>query len=164
MSENEAFVNQENMALLKCPHCDKMKHVSVAKFKEAKHSLRVKCGCGKTFAVDLNFRSRFRKETDLHGYYHHVDDDRPDPAEVRSNCTVVNLSLGGIGLKLHDDKVLVSGDEVGIEFVLDDRKSSEIKRKIVVRHVGKDRYIGGEFCDTDQTQHYDKTIGFYLMP
>ncbi len=163
MGRGEVFVNKESMALFTCPHCGKMKHVSVAKFKNAKHSLQVKCSCGKTFPVDLNFRSRFRKDTDLIGYYHHVLDEQPDPTVDSSNCKIVNLSLAGIGIELSEDKNLVVGDEVSVEFVLDDKKNSEIKRRFTVRHVGKDRYIGGEFCD-DKQHLYNKTIGFYLMP
>lgn len=163
MGRDEVFVNKENMALFACPHCGKMKHVSVAKFKGAKHSLRVKCGCGQTFPVNLNFRNKYRKNTDILGYYHHVHDERPNPEVEESNCTIVNLPLGGIGLKLLNDKNLKAGDEVIVEFILDDRKKSEMNRRVIVRHVGKDRYIGGEFCDVDQNQ-YDKTLGFYLMP
>lgn len=163
MGRDDVFVNKDNMALIMCPHCGKMKHVSVAKFKNAKHSLQVKCACGQKFPVDLNFRSKFRKDTNLHGYYHRLSEKKPDPMVVGSNCTVVNLSLGGLGLRLTDKRKLTVGEEIGIEFVLDDKKKSEIKRRFIVRHVSQDGYVGGEFIGDDQNQ-YDKTLGFYLMP
>jgi hypothetical protein len=36
-------------------------------------------------------------------------------------------------------------------------------RRVIVRHVGEDGYIGGEFCDGNQ-HVYEKALGFYLMP
>jgi hypothetical protein len=165
MSKAEIFVNQEDMALLNCPHCGRMKHVSVAKFKNKKHSLQVKCVCGQTFAADLNFRKRYRKQTNLDGYFCKASgQERPaDAGLLPRNCKIVNLSLGGMGLR-HDTALkIAAGDELFVDFVLDDRKQSHMERKIVVRHVGEQGYIGGEFCDTNQ-HVYEKTLGFYLMP
>ena len=88
MGRDEVFVNKEDMALFSCPHCGKMKHVSVAKFKDVKHSLQVKCGCGQTFPVDLNFRSKFRKDTEILGYYHPVGGKRPNPEVDESNFNI----------------------------------------------------------------------------
>lgn len=165
MSKAEIFVNQEDMALFNCPHCGRMKHVSVAKFKNKKHSLQVKCACGQTFAADLNFRKRYRKQTDLHGYFCRVSgQEKPAGAEqLPRNCKIVNLSLGGMGLRHETGQKIAAGDELFVDFVLDDRKQSHMQRKIIVRHVGENGYIGGEFCDTNQ-HVYEKTLGFYLMP
>jgi len=127
MRVGKVLVRQDNIALFMCPHCGKMRHGSVAMFKNSNHSLRVKCGCGQTFPVDLNFRSNFRKSTNIFGYYHRIDDKRPDPTVDESNCIVIDLSLGGIGLQLKDNGTLVVGDEVSVEFILDDSKRSEVK-------------------------------------
>ena len=165
MSKAEIFVNQEDMALLNCPHCGRMKHVSVAKFKNKKHSLQVKCACGQTFAADLNFRKRYRKQTNLDGYFCKVSGQaRPaDADKLPRNCKIVNLSLGGMGLRHETGQKIAAGEELFVDFVLDDRKQSHMERKIIVRHVGEQGYIGAEFSDTDQ-HVYEKTLGFYLMP
>jgi predicted RNA-binding Zn-ribbon protein involved in translation (DUF1610 family) len=163
MSKAEIFVNQENMALFNCPHCGKMKHVSVAQFKDKKHSLQVKCVCGQTFAADLNFRKKYRKQTKLAGYFCKTAGAPSEIKQLPRNCTIVNLSLGGMGLRHETALKLAVGDELRVDFVLDDRKQSHMERKIIVRHVGADGYIGGEFCDTNQ-HAYEKTLGFYLMP
>lgn len=165
MGKAEIFVNQEDMALFSCPHCGRMKHVSVAKFKNKKHSLQVKCVCNQTFTVDLNFRKRYRKQTDLEAFFCKVVNwvKTADASKMPRNCRIVNLSLGGVGFR-HLTRVKIEiGDELIIDFSLDDRKQSHMKRVIIVRHVGEDGYIGGEFSDADQNV-YEKTLGFYLMP
>ncbi|MFH1216725.1 MAG: PilZ domain-containing protein [Pseudomonadota bacterium] len=164
MRKAEVFVNQENMALFHCPHCGKMKHVSVLQFKNKKHSLQVKCACRETFQVDLNFRKKYRKTTDLKGVFcKKTVDGKLSLDKNKSNCIIVNISMGGIGLRIdlvHDLKL---GDELMVDFTLDDKKQSHIQRKVVIRHVGESGYIGAEFSDSDQPL-YEKTIGFYLMP
>ncbi|MBI5556164.1 MAG: PilZ domain-containing protein [Deltaproteobacteria bacterium] len=161
----EIFVNQENMALLSCPHCGSMKHVSVEKFKNKKHSLQVKCVCTQTFNVDLNFRKRYRKQTDLAGYFCKISlvENSEALERKRPNCKIVNLSMGGLGFRHETQVRLEVGDELLIDFTLDDRKKSRLQRKIIVRHVGEQGYIGAEFSASDQ-QLYEKTLGFYLMP
>ncbi|MFZ5760076.1 MAG: PilZ domain-containing protein [Thermodesulfobacteriota bacterium] len=164
MGKAEVFVNQENMALFHCPHCGRMKHVSVLQFKDKKHSLQVKCACQQTFQVDLNFRKRYRKETSLPGYCCKAGADGGWPAGARkSNCTVVNVSMGGIGLRLHYAHSYAAGDLLLVDFTLDDRKQSRLQRRVIVRHVGENGYIGAEFSDSDQAL-YEKALGFYLMP
>lgn len=165
MGKAEVFVNQEGMALFNCPHCGAMKHVSVAKFKDKKHSLQVKCVCGQTFTADLNFRKRYRKQTDLEGFFCKVANlgKNADTAKMPRNCRIVNLSLGGIGLRQASGQKIAAGDELIVDFILDDRKQSYMVRRVIVRHVGEDGYIGGEFCDGNQ-HVYEKALGFYLMP
>lgn len=165
MASAEVFVNQEGMALFNCPHCGKMKHVSVAKFKDVKHSLQVKCSCNKTFHVDLNFRKRFRKKTDLNGFFAKINKGKAvhHAGKNESNCKIVNISLGGIGLQILEEQKITAGDELAIDFTLDNKQKSEINRTVVVRHVGEGGYVGGEFNDSDD-RTYEKTLGFYLMP
>ncbi|RJX25458.1 MAG: hypothetical protein C4531_17350 [Desulfurivibrio sp.] len=165
MIKAEVFVNQEDMALFNCPHCGAMKHVSVAKFKNKKHSLQVKCVCGQMFSVDLNFRKRYRKQTDLEGFFCKAASlgKSADTSKMPRNCKVVNVSLGGMGIRHTSGQKIAVGDELIVDFTLDDRKQSHMVRRVMVRHIGGDGYIGGEFCDADQ-QGYEKALGFYLMP
>jgi transcription elongation factor Elf1 len=165
MGKAEIFVNQEDMALFNCPHCGVMKHVSVAKFKNKKHSLQVKCVCEQTFTVDLNFRKKYRKQTDLEGFFCKVVNwvKTANASKMPRNCMITNLSLGGLGFRHQTRLQLAVGDELIIDFRLDDRKQSHMERRIIVRHVGEDGYIGTEFNDANQ-HNFEKTLGFYLMP
>ncbi len=164
MGKVEIFVNQEDMALFSCPHCGKIKHVSVKKFKNIKHTLQVKCVCGETFTADLNFRKKYRKLTNLDGFYCRASEVKKedDMSEMSRNCKIVNLSFGGLGLHPIDGRILQLGDELIIDFCLDDKKQSHMVRKVAVRHVEVNSYIGTEFIDGNQFI-YDKILGFYLM-
>ena len=158
MRSATVFVNDENMALIHCPHCDSIKQVPVSKFKGTKHTLKVKCACGEVFQVDLNFRKNLRKKTDLAGTCHKASEHKSLSVE----CLIVNLSFRGIGIKLLQPVNIVKGSQLVVSFVLDDTKKTLVERKLLVRHL-EDNYIGGEFVDFEG-DNFDKHIGFYLMP
>lgn len=157
MRASTVFVNEANMALIHCPHCDSIKQVPVTKFKGTKHTLKVKCACGDVFQVDLNFRKNFRKKTALVGTCYKVSEGESAVGE----CLIKNLSFRGIGLKLKKENDIAKGDELIVLFTLDDARMTMIKRKIIVHYVDG-TYIGGEFIDFDG-DGLDKSIGFYLM-
>ena len=96
MRSATVFVNDENMALINCPHCESIKQVPVAKFKGEKHTLKAKCACGEVFQVNLNFRKNARKKTDLPGNCHKASEHKSLAVE----CRIVNLSFRGIGIHL----------------------------------------------------------------
>lgn len=158
MRSATVFVNEKNMALIHCPHCDSIKQVPVSKFKGAKHTLKVKCACGEIFQVDLNFRKNIRKKTDLTGICYKVPGDKSSAED----CMIENLSFRGIGLKLFNAGAIQKDDELVVAFTLDDPRKTSVERKLKVHHVDED-YIGGEFVDFED-DNFDKYIGFYLMP
>lgn len=165
MDTLEVFVDQEDKALFNCPHCGIMKRASVANFRRKKHSLQVKCLCNQTFAAKLNFRKGYRKPTDLDGFFCRlVDRVRiSDAGRMPRNCRIVNLSRGGLGFRHETGVQFAVGDELMIDFRLDDRMQSHVERKLIVRHVGDHGYVGCEFSDLNQFD-CDKILGFYLMP
>lgn len=157
MRSATVFVNEKNMALIHCPHCDSIKQVPVSKFKGTKHTLKVKCACGEVFKVDLNFRKNIRKKTNLTGICYTVPGDESSGEE----CLIKNISFRGIGLKLFENSALKKGAEVVVSFTLDDPRMTAVKRKVRVQHL-KGEYVGGEFIDFEG-DNLDKNIGFYLM-
>ena len=54
---------------------------------------------------------------------------------------------------------LSRGDEIRVEFTLDDKKASQIEKDAIVTWV-KDKDIGCQFTESPK---YDKVFGFYLM-
>jgi len=143
-----------------------VKQVSVAKFKDEKHTLKVRCSCQKMLSLDLDFRQKYRKLTNLRGEYlnltHKQKNNRGHESLQAHQCQIVNISLTGLGLLVFPEHGVKQGDTLRVRFILDDRKKSKIDRQLVVRVVRKD-YIGGEFID-DAYHTYDKTLGFYLLP
>ncbi|MBC8316808.1 MAG: hypothetical protein H8E41_02815 [Desulfobulbaceae bacterium] len=157
MRSSTVFVNEANMALIHCPHCDSIKQVPVSKFKGSKHTLKVKCACGDVFQVDLNFRKNIRKQTALAGLCYKVSEGKSAARE----CLIKNLSFRGIGLKLQKENGAAKGDEFIVSFTLDDAKMTKIKRKMIVHHI-EGTYVGGAFVEFEGDT-LDKAIGFYLM-
>ena len=158
-------VNSDNLAAIKCPHCQSIKLVSVDKFKGVKHSLKVKCTCNNSFSVSLDFRERYRKSTNIDAKYVKVDRDIKNAdiqTEPTLKCKVADLSLSGLALTIVGSHNLQVEDELMVEFTLDDKASTYIKRKAVIRVIGQG-FVGCQFDEVDSPA-YDKALGFYLMP
>jgi len=151
----KVYVNQEGLAVMKCPSCEAVKSAPVGNLRSsANHVIKVRCTCQQIFTVKLEFRRAYRKETRLAGEFQHLPSNR-----VSGKLTVVNVSKGGIGAQIIGMNRCRIGDELRISFNLDDRHHSLIDKRVVVRLV-KQNYIGCEFLDSTAT---DKALGFYLM-
>lgn len=150
----KVYVNQEGVAVMKCPACDAVKTANVGALRNGQHVIKVRCNCQEVFTVSLEFRRSYRKEAKLAGEYQSLPDGKG-----RGKLTVVNISKGGVGARIIGLNHCRIGDELRISFNLDDRHHSLIEKKVVVRLV-KQNYIGCEFLDSNIN---DKALGFYLM-
>jgi hypothetical protein len=149
------FVNRENKAIFTCPQCTKAKTVDVSKifYKTIKLSLKVRCPCGHIYPVILERRKFYRKHTSLPGFFKSENDMKELP------MTVTNISRSGLQFKSSLSEKLKLGDRVIVEFRLDDRYRSVIKKKVTIMRIDGGT-IGTEFCSMDE---YDKVLGFYLF-
>jgi hypothetical protein len=77
-----------------------------------------------------------------------------------TNCTVKDLSFGGIRLEIKGKHLIEAGDVLMVSFELDNAKKTRIRRKISVKRVSGN-IIGAEF--TGKSEH-DAALGFYVMP
>jgi hypothetical protein len=156
MDVQKAFVRQDDTTIIKCPDCKTVRNINVAKFKETKKVLKVKCGCGTLFGVSLELRKMYRKETSLDGRCTNLSrENQSQPIKIK------DVSMSGVGF----DTVLSNhginkDDELKVEFNLDDAKCSHIEKIVVVRSV-RDKFVG---CEFSNSMEYDKALGFYLMP
>lgn len=158
-------VNSENLAAVKCPHCQSMKLISVHKFKGVKHTLKVKCTCNNSFSVSLDFRERYRKSTNIDAKYVKIDQDIKQmnrQADPHLKCKVADLSLSGLALTIIGSHNLQVGDKLMVAFTLDDKASTHMERRVLVRVIGQG-FVGCQF-DEVGSPAYDKALGFYLMP
>lgn len=149
----KAFVNEEGQATLVCPHCSSVKNVSVGQFRERQHKLKVRCSCSTVFTVNLDFRRCFRKPTKLEGIY-----DMIPPAVGGGKVLVANLSIDGACFEVAGLHKLSIGQKGHINFTLDDRKMTRLKREFVIRMVSGNA-IG---CEFKKTLAFEKELGFYL--
>lgn len=171
--EKKIFVNKTGHATIVCPHCGLVKNSHLAKFRSKNNKVNVRCKCGQAFAIQLDFRRHYRKETNLPANFSQLEPPPPKVAGMaagknfgkRTNCCIVNLSKSGFRLKLMPEfwqtgNILPIGSILRIKFVLDDKASTEIKNEAKV--VAKDGLFRG--CYFLDTTAHEKALGFYLLP
>ena len=151
------YITDSNTAVFRCPQCQRAKTLDVSAFGEFKSPLRFKltCPCGHVASAVLEKRKRFRKGTHLPGTYVHYVNGQP---QGKGTMKVEDLSTNGLKLLLTGSRTIAPGDQLKIEFRLDDAQRSLVQKKVVVRNV-RDNYVGTEFAATDTL---DKALGFYL--
>lgn len=152
------YITNSNQATFICPKCEKTKTVDVTKYAQMDQTVKVKskCTCGHTWISVLEKRKQYRKGVDLVGVYIYIVNGK----EVdRGNMTIIDLSAGGVKLRLKVARDFNLGDLLKIEFRLDDNKNTQMTKTVVIRNISGE-YIGAAFRDTDP---YDPVLGFYLM-
>ncbi len=160
MSDLKVFVSCEGRATFVCPQCECPRTVEVSRNAQLARAsrVRVKCPCGHQYPVTLERRRFFRKAVNLSGsFFHTVNGRHVDRGEM----AVLDLSRTGLRIRLNERRPLRVGDTLLVEFHLDDRQHSLIRRESVVRRIeGVD--LGTEFAAPDITDANSRAIGFYL--
>jgi hypothetical protein len=149
------FVKDDSGTTIVCPRCYSAKTTSVKQFRNQHQKLRVKCKCGHTFKIELEFRRQYRKSTELPGKSQ-VDTPTFDGKFVK----IVNLSMSGVRFEVHGMHDIQIGQKGTVNFTLDDRKRTVFVKNVVVRSI-QENSIGCEFV---KDQAYQKELGFYLRP
>jgi hypothetical protein len=154
----KVYVTSKQMATFSCPQCARSKTVDVSKYATIDKVVKVnvKCPCGHTYKTILEKRRQYRKESNLPGTYVHFIDGRP---QNRGLMTVKDLSTSGVKLKLNVKQNFAIGDQMQIEFHLDDSHRTLIKKTVIIRNQ-HEQFIGAEFAPYEVV---DKALGFYLF-
>ena len=149
--QTRAFVAEDGTAAFVCPNCGMARNVSVVSYRGYKHSLKIRCRCQQTFTIDLDFRSSHRKPTNLQGFY-----------EITSGgggrAVIKDLSKNGVGFMASGAHSVRVGQKILVNFALDDKNNTPLRKTAVVRSVDKNR-IG---CEFKKDQAFEKGLGFYL--
>lgn len=152
----ETFVvNADNMVTAICPECHHATDHDVTRFMEIDKSIKLKTRCRQcnhSFSFNLQRRKFFRKSVNLHGYC------IVGGVQSRIPVRVVDLSQGGVKLKMYTYHHFKPGDTVLLEFQLDDRHGSWVCRDIFIRFI-REMFLGVRF---DSSEHYDK-LGPYIL-
>ena len=151
----KSFVKSGDEATIVCPQCNSAKVIAVRQFRQRLHMLKVKCRCGYTFKVQLEFRRHYRKQTDLPGTY-----DVVPPSIGGGKAKILNLSLSGACFEIRGVHDLKIGQKGVLVFTLDNRKETVLSKHIRIISVTGNR-IGSEFISD---QAFEKDLGFYLRP
>ena len=154
------FIAEQDTALFQCPKCKVSKEANVSKFKKMETSvtLKVKCPCGNTYPVTLERRKYYRKETKFPGKFSFSP---LSGADQSGRMTVMDISKGGLKLKVATLPRFKKEDILEEEFKLDNKNNTLINKQVTVRNIKGD-IINVEFCSFDTNDSGDKAIGFYL--
>ena len=146
------------MATFSCPQCTRTKTVDVSKYATVDKMVKVnvKCPCGPAYKAILEKRKQYRKETNLPGTYIHFIDGKP---QNRGLMVIEDISTTGVKIKLNVKQNFAIGDQMKIEFHLDDAQRTLIKKTVIIRNQ-RDQFIGAEFAPFETV---DKALGFYLF-
>ena len=148
------YVDPAGMVTFICPKCGESRKESAEQYKEYKGSVKIECRCTNVYEVQLEFRKSFRKETFLDGLYY-----RTSHSGDWGKMVVRDLSLGGCRFETSKANLLDLGEEIKIEFVLDDSRNSNIRKNAVVSDI-EGRFVGCKFSDPPGS--INSEIGFYL--
>ena len=146
------------MATFSCPKCGRAKTVDVSKYAalDKMITIKVKCPCGHAYKAIVEKRKQYRKETNLPGTYIHFIDGQP---RDRGLMTVKDLSTTGMKLQLNVKQNFAIGDQLQVEFHLNDVHRTLIKKTVIIRNQ-REQFIGVEFAPFESV---DKALGFYLF-
>jgi uncharacterized Zn finger protein len=148
-------VIDNKFVVITCPFCGIMKKVVADKYKNIKHRVTVRCKCDSRFNVQFNFRKNYRKSVKIAGEFVTLS----PKMSTKRVMTIYDLSITGLRFKMIDNVVVNKGDELLINFELDDAKRSFIRKKVVVQFTN-DNLIG---CEFTELALYEKELGFYLL-
>ncbi|MDJ0914257.1 MAG: PilZ domain-containing protein [Desulfobacterales bacterium] len=155
---NKVFVSSDNMATFVCPQCENTARVDVSKYNVIDKGVRIKCKCrcGHVYRVSLEKRKLYRKPTNLVGSYTQIMDGE----EVdRGTMSVKDVSRTGLKLKLNVARNFKIGDKLVVEFHLDDKARSHIRKMVIIRNLDGP-FVGVQF---DAIDAHDRALGFYLF-
>ena len=154
----KVYITSQQMATFVCPKCSRSKTVSVSDYAHVDKLIKVnvKCPCGHAYTSILEKRKQYRKASNLPGSYIHYIDGRP---VNRGLMTVEDISANGLKLKLNASHNCAVGDQMQVEFNLDDRHRTVITKRVIVRNINGP-FIGAEFGPAEAL---DKALGFYLF-
>jgi hypothetical protein len=141
-----------------CPQCTKSKVVDVSRFARTNKTVKINstCSCGQRWTSVLEKRKKYRKPVNLTGSFNFIKDEK---VVDRGAMRVVDMSFDGVQIKLNVKRNFAAGDQLEIEFHLDDTKHTFIKKRVTVKNVSG-TYVGTAFRASEP---YDPALGFYLM-
>lgn len=170
------FVKPDDTAAITCPACQLTKTIAVGKFRPTRHTIAVRCTCGHSFPVALDFRRHYRKKTTLPGIYDtktsEFDAKRwkkarltgiytlQAPATGDGHMQVTNISCGGLQFVTPSDHAIEVGQKARVAFTLDDAHQTEIIKNVIIQSVNG-HVIGCRFAEGEVLE---QRLGFYLFP
>lgn len=103
MSKQKIFVTGDKKGTIVCPNCMTRKTISVASLLD-KLRFKVKCTCNYVMDIELEFRKKIRKETNLVGFYEPIT-EKTKWGKVKLGSISAGINLGAIAVDLNDPDI-----------------------------------------------------------
>lgn len=155
MADLKVHVRDNNTATLICPACGVIKHIAAEAFQHSRHTITVRCRCQQVFNILLDFRRHYRKRISLPGTYEITSQGGIGGGIIH----IHNISKGGLGFTVSGLHRIIKDQELQLEFQLNDKKKTGIKRRAIVKSVLQNT-IGCQFVDNAEME---KVLGFFLQ-
>ena len=155
------FVSSDNTITFKCPKCNQMRTVDVSHYKnlEKAEKVKVKCACENIYFALIEKRKQFKKITNFPGTFIHMVSDIP---KDKGTMNVTDVSRTGLKIKINTKREFFLGDKLIVEFHLDDKNRSLIKKECIIKKdLGLEFEI--EFTSVHPSDPSDRAIGFYMF-
>ena len=155
--EHRIFINDRGEGTFVCPACNKGVIKDLSQFSEIQKAVRLKCkcSCGNAYRVLLERRHHYRKPVSLVGMYFFQGGKG---APIKGLIKIRDISQSGIQFLVNSMPEFQVGDNLTIEFTLDDEERSQIREAGIVQRI-QSNIVGLDFKTTD---HYGK-LGRYLF-
>jgi hypothetical protein len=155
MESRKILVKDGDIAIITCPFCQKVRKLSVEKYKKTgKRNIKIRCNCETIFHTNLEFRRYPRKSIRLIGDCVNISKNR-----VHKNIIINNISYGGIGFNFFNGYDIARNDQLKVSFNLNNAAQTHIDTQVTVQ-TANDKYVGCEFNSNDQ---FKQDLGFYLI-
>ncbi|MBT8351812.1 MAG: PilZ domain-containing protein [Deltaproteobacteria bacterium] len=157
----KVFVSSDHTITFKCPKCNEPKTVDVSSHEnlEKAERVKVKCACGNIYFALIEKRKQFRRTTNFPGTFTHIVSDIP---KDKGTMVVTDVSRTGLRIKINTKRDFFLGDKLMVEFHLDDKNKSLIKKECIIK---KDFGLefGIEFTSVHPSDPSYRAIGFYMF-
>ena len=139
-----------------CPRCMQTTQVDLHGKSNLLDKLVVgyKCKCDHRGKIKLEKRGFLRKDIHLTGRINKGE-------ELFELISIKNLSRSGVKFETNFRAKLQVGDELELEFRLDNKNQSLIRQKGIIRNSNSHQY-GLEFIKSSYSS-YEKRLGFYFL-
>lgn len=148
-----AWINREKVVTIICPDCKKSKIINISNNNLPNNSDKAKCKCicGHSFTAILK-ENLYKKKIDLPGKF--ISGNQ----QTRGLLTIIDISNQDLLIKLNVKHKFIPGDKLLLEFNLDDKFNSLVKKAVTIRAING-IYVNAKFCSIE---HYDR-LGPYLL-
>ncbi len=151
------YADKTGRATFRCPQCQFQRQFDASKYRETNSRITIRCRCGQTHDVRIEFRSFYRKTVQLYGVC--------TVHRLGATCPVLidDVSLHGLRFVFMPEPGTVAPtlqmyEIVGLAFRLDNTALDWVRCRIEIRSV----YDGKHGARIVSTGH-EKELGFYLM-